>query len=104
MKNNFLTKSNALNILLFLCYVWFILQILYEANEFEESSRNTEEIFNEAMAIYQLAYGHAMSDRGKVGNCGFAWKVAGSALLKLHTMKQSEKAFVCLPSVLRELF
>ncbi|KAF3442984.1 hypothetical protein FNV43_RR16902 [Rhamnella rubrinervis] len=77
-------------------------KILYEADEFEESSRNREEIFNEALAIYNLAYNYAMGT-GKVGNCGFPWKVAGPALFKLHTMKLSEKAIVCLPSVLREV-
>ncbi|KAF3442981.1 hypothetical protein FNV43_RR16899 [Rhamnella rubrinervis] len=77
-------------------------KILYEAEEFEESSRNTEEIFNEAIAIYNLAYNYATST-GDIQKCGFPWKVAGPALFKLHTMKLSEKAFVCLPSVLREV-
>ncbi|GMP59678.1 hypothetical protein CsSME_00022867 [Camellia sinensis var. sinensis] len=80
-------------------------QLLYGAAEFEESPRNTEDIYNEALAIYNITYDHAMGYRN-VKNCGFAWRVAGSALFKLHAIKQSEKMekpIVCLPSVLREV-
>ncbi|XP_060668494.1 probable RNA-dependent RNA polymerase 3 [Ziziphus jujuba] len=78
-------------------------KILYEAEEFEESKRNTEDINNEAVAIYHLVYDYAKST-ACIPNCGFAWKVAGPALFKLCTMKQSERSFLCSPFVLRELF
>jgi RNA-dependent RNA polymerase len=78
------------------------LQILYGAAEFEESERGMEEIFNEALAIYHITYNFAIS-RGLVKYCGFAWKVAGPALLKYRAMKQGEKFIFCLPSVLQEI-
>lgn len=62
-----------------------------------------EDLYNEAVAIYNLTYDYAKR-RADVRKCGFAWKVAGPVLYKLYTMKQSEKSFVCLSSVLRELF
>ncbi|KAI8021430.1 putative RNA-dependent RNA polymerase 3 [Camellia lanceoleosa] len=80
-------------------------QLLYGAAVFEESPRNSEDIYNEALAIYNVTYDYAKRNRD-VKKCGFAWKVAGSALFKLHVIKQSEKTenpIVCSPSVLREV-
>ncbi|KAK9101032.1 hypothetical protein Scep_024462 [Stephania cephalantha] len=57
-------------------------QVLYEAAEFEESPRNVEDIFNEALAIYKIVYKYAKTNG--VSKCGFVWKVAGRALCKLH--------------------
>lgn len=77
-------------------------QILYEAPEFEESPKRREDIFNEALAIYQICYEYAKDKR--VGLCGFAWKVAGSALCSLYMLKQGEDTMVWAQSVVRELF
>ncbi|KAE7998673.1 hypothetical protein FH972_003192 [Carpinus fangiana] len=77
-------------------------KILYGAAEFEESKRGMEEIFSEALAIYHITYDFANSRRS-ANYCGFAWKVAGPALLKYYAMRQGEKSIVCLPSVLREI-
>ncbi|KAL6006092.1 hypothetical protein ACLOJK_040137 [Asimina triloba] len=83
--------------------VLLTLQILYNQTlEFEESTRNTEEIFNDALAIYRVCYNYAKT-QGEAQRCGFAWKVAGHALCKLYAMRQNERSIVCLPSVLREL-
>ncbi|KAF8036238.1 hypothetical protein BT93_C2065 [Corymbia citriodora subsp. variegata] len=78
-------------------------QLLYGAPEFEESPRKEEDIFNEALAIYNITYDYAMR-RNDVGKCGFAWKVAGPALCRIYAMKQEQKLIVCLPSVLKEIF
>ncbi|XP_044463724.1 probable RNA-dependent RNA polymerase 5 isoform X2 [Mangifera indica] len=78
-------------------------QILYKATEFEQSTRNIQEIYDEALVIYNLAYDHAKR-QGAVGYCSFAWKVAGSALCKFYAMKQGERTMLCLPSVLQEIF
>ncbi|KAM7515445.1 hypothetical protein LguiA_005028 [Lonicera macranthoides] len=81
-------------------------QMLYGAPEFEESERKAEDIYNDALAIYQITYDYAKS-RGEprdIEKCGFAWKVAGSALCKLHAFKQGgNSAVVCLPSVLGDV-
>ncbi|XP_059431765.1 probable RNA-dependent RNA polymerase 5 [Corylus avellana] len=78
-------------------------KILFGAAEFEESERGMEEIFSEALAIYNITYDFAKS-KESARYCGFAWRVAGPALLEYHAMKKGEKAIVCLPSVLREIF
>ncbi|TXG61454.1 hypothetical protein EZV62_012817 [Acer yangbiense] len=77
-------------------------QILYSAEEFEQSTRSLEEIYDEALAIYHITYDFA-KNKEAVGYCNFAWKVAGSALCKLYALKQSERTMVCLPSVLKEI-
>ncbi|POO00835.1 RNA-dependent RNA polymerase-type [Trema orientale] len=81
------------------------IKLLYGAEELEDSTRNMKEIYNEAIAIYNLSYDYAMrSTHGSVKNCSFAWNVAGSALFKFHAMKKvGEKAFIFLPSVLKEV-
>ncbi|KAJ0091065.1 hypothetical protein Patl1_13328 [Pistacia atlantica] len=78
-------------------------KILYEATEFEQSTRKVQEIYDEALAIYNVTYDYAKR-LAAVGYCSFAWKVAGSALCKLYAMKQGERTMVCLPSVLKEIF
>ncbi|KAM7515447.1 hypothetical protein LguiA_005030 [Lonicera macranthoides] len=61
-------------------------KILYGAPGFEESKRNPEDIYDDALAIYLITYDYAKSrgEAGDIEKCGFAWKVAGSALCKLH--------------------
>lgn len=78
-------------------------QLLYGAPEFEESLRKEEDIFNEALAIYNFTYDYAMR-WNDVSKCGFAWRVAGPALCRIYAIKQEQKLIVCLPSVLKEIF
>ncbi|KAL3625439.1 hypothetical protein CASFOL_030893 [Castilleja foliolosa] len=79
-------------------------QLLYEAPDMEESPKDSQVIYDEAIAIYHVTYDYAMS-RG-VDKCGFAWRVAGSALCSLCAWELAgpkENPFVILPSVLRDL-
>ncbi|KAL5697557.1 RNA-directed RNA polymerase [Ranunculus cassubicifolius] len=81
-------------------------QILYGAPEFDESARKREDIFNEALAIYDVAYNYASGTenrKAEVGRCSFAWKVAGRALCFLYATKQEKDTIVCQISVLREI-
>ncbi|XP_057538272.1 probable RNA-dependent RNA polymerase 5 isoform X2 [Amaranthus tricolor] len=77
-------------------------KILYEATDFEKCSREWEAICFDALAIYNVSYDYAkrIDDAKK---CGFAWRVAGEALLKILNEGQAEKPLVCLPSVLQEI-
>lgn len=78
-------------------------QKLYGAAEFELTQRPLQEVYNEALAIYNISYDYAIGIND-VRKCGFAWKVASSALLSLYASRQSEKILSCTPSVLKELF
>ncbi|KAF6142767.1 hypothetical protein GIB67_023249 [Kingdonia uniflora] len=77
-------------------------QILYGAAEFEESPRSREEIFNEALSIYQVNYDYA-NKVDDVGKCGFAWKIAGRALYALYAKMQDEDVIICSKSILHEI-
>lgn len=77
--------------------------MLYEAAEFEDSPRKRDDIFEEALAIYNIAYDYAEM-RGDVGRCSFAWNVAGRALCMLHASKQDDKSLIpCSRSVLTDI-
>lgn len=81
-------------------------KLLYDAPEFEDSPRNPEDIFNEAIAIYHVCYNRAIQ-MGDTKCCLFAWRVAGPALFEFYIDKQRERnqrPIICLPSVLRKLF
>ncbi|XWS26784.1 hypothetical protein CRYUN_Cryun26dG0059900 [Craigia yunnanensis] len=78
-------------------------QKLYGAAELEQAQRPLDQIHKEAVAIYNISYDYAIRMED-VSKCGFAWKVAGSALLSLYASKQGEKILSCAPSVLKELF
>ncbi|XP_050217992.1 probable RNA-dependent RNA polymerase 5 [Mercurialis annua] len=78
-------------------------QLLYEAPEFEESKRPIADVFEDALALYEVCYDYAKS-RGDVSRCGFAWKLAGRALCKYYIISQSEHSITCVPSVLKEMF
>ncbi|KAK0572519.1 hypothetical protein LWI29_032755 [Acer saccharum] len=78
-------------------------QILYGAEEFEQSTRSLEEIYDEALAIYHITYDFA-KNKEAVGYCDFAWKVAGSALCKLYALKQSERTMCSLPEIRKSIF
>lgn len=79
-------------------------QLLYHAAEFEESARDEREIFNEAVALYNVVYNYAENNKRDVGKCRFVWKVAGQALLKLYVMKHTSKLVYSSSAVLREVF
>lgn len=74
-----------------------------DADELEKSRKPWEEIRIEALAAYNAAYDHA-NQEADPQKCNFAWKVAGSALLKIFMKEKSEKPLQCAPSVLREMF
>ncbi|KAK7314414.1 hypothetical protein VNO77_32936 [Canavalia gladiata] len=76
---------------------------LYGAAKMEDSPKNTSDIYNEALAVYHVTYNYAIQ-MGSASYCAFAWKIAGSALTSLYTIKQNRKAVNCAPSVLREIF
>lgn len=78
-------------------------QLLYEAAEFEESLKDVQELHKEALALYQVTYDYAIS-KGDPRKCGFAWKVAGSALLNYFAISRNERLVPVSPSALRELF
>jgi RNA-dependent RNA polymerase len=59
------------------------LQILYEAKDLNNSTRPRNEIYEEARAIYKIAYTRAV-EKVKVSYCSFAWRVAGEALCELY--------------------
>ncbi|GAB2292381.1 hypothetical protein Dimus_026623 [Dionaea muscipula] len=78
-------------------------QMLYGADDLNQSPRPWEEIRVEALAIYHVTYHYAFT-QGLARYCGFAWKTAGQALLRIFAEGQAEKPIYCLPSVLREVF
>ncbi|EOY15730.1 RNA-dependent RNA polymerase family protein, putative isoform 1 [Theobroma cacao] len=78
-------------------------QELYGGAVLEQRQRPLDQIYKEALAIYNISYDYAIRI-DDVGKCGFAWKVAGSALLSLYASEQGEKTLSCAPSVLKELF
>uniref|UniRef100_A0A0V0GWK1 Putative ovule protein n=1 Tax=Solanum chacoense TaxID=4108 RepID=A0A0V0GWK1_SOLCH len=77
-------------------------KLLYGAVEFEQTVRKTEDIFDEALAIYHVTYDNARITYS-IEKCGFAWKVAGSALCRIHAIYRKEKDLPILPSVLQEI-
>lgn len=77
-------------------------QLLYDASDFEESERKIDEIFNEALAIYNVCYDYAKRFND-VKKCNFAWRVAGSALCRYHALKQKERPFLISPSILQDI-
>ncbi|KAL1289441.1 probable RNA-dependent RNA polymerase 3 isoform X4 [Arachis hypogaea] len=72
------------------------------ADNMEDSARDINDIYNDALAVYNVTYDHAMAVK-QVGKCRFAWMVAGSPLCSLYNLKQDEKAFVVSLSILREI-
>ncbi|PIN13666.1 RNA-directed RNA polymerase QDE-1 [Handroanthus impetiginosus] len=80
-------------------------QLLYDAPEMEESTKDTTVIYEEALAIYHVTYDYAKS-ANDCSKCNFAWKVAGSALCNLCAWKTAgpkEKPLMIVPSVLRDV-
>ncbi|XP_058722361.1 probable RNA-dependent RNA polymerase 5 isoform X2 [Vicia villosa] len=69
----------------------------------EDRSKNTSDIYNEALALYHVNYDYAI-EKNEVSRCGFVWKVAGSVLIRFYAEQQYQKSLMCNPSVLREIF
>jgi RNA-dependent RNA polymerase len=69
----------------------------------EDGSKSITDIYNEALAVYQVTYDYAFELKD-VAKCAFAWKVAGPVLVRYYAEKQYQKTLICSPSVLREIF
>ncbi|OMO82667.1 RNA-dependent RNA polymerase, eukaryotic-type [Corchorus capsularis] len=69
-----------------------------------EKERPVDKIYEEARAIYNVCYDHAREIE-EVGKCGFAWKVAGRALLDMYVSEQggNDMLLSCSLNVLKEL-
>jgi len=78
------------------------LQLLYGAEEFEESPKDRGEVFAEACVIYRIVYERAASTG--IGKCGFAWTVAGAALCELYAHRYGGITVRCPLPVLRKLY
>nr|KAJ0194431.1 hypothetical protein LSAT_V11C800427290 [Lactuca sativa] len=102
LKYNDLSKNDAANSVL-----QKYKQLLYGALDFKDSTRNIDEIYEEAVAIYHVSYEYAIR-RKDVAKCGFAWKVAGSALCayhrKIHCIKTGEREITFVSSALDGLY
>lgn len=84
-----------------------MIQMLYGASDFKDSTREIERVYNEALAIYHVTYDYAKT-RNDIAKCGFAWKVAGSALCayhrKMHCMKTGDREITFLSSSFDGIF
>ncbi|XP_071723572.1 probable RNA-dependent RNA polymerase 5 [Rutidosis leptorrhynchoides] len=82
-------------------------KMLYGAPDFKDTTRNIEHVYDEALAIYHVTYDYAKS-RKDIGKCGFAWKVAGSALCayhrKRHCMMTGEREITFVSSAFNSIF
>ncbi|MCI08591.1 putative RNA-dependent RNA polymerase 5-like, partial [Trifolium medium] len=77
-------------------------QIFDDAINIEDGSKSITDIYNEALAVYHVTYDYAI--KYGVEKCAFAWKVAGSVLVRFYAEKQYQKTLICSTSVLREIF
>ncbi|XP_045790333.1 probable RNA-dependent RNA polymerase 5 [Trifolium pratense] len=78
-------------------------KIFNDAINIVDGSKSITDIYNEALAVYHVIYDYAMVKKD-VARCGFAWKVAGSVLVRYYAEKQYQKTLICSPAVLREIF
>lgn len=82
-------------------------QMLYGASDFKDTTRNIEHVYNEALAIYHVSYDYAKK-RNDIAKCGFAWKVAGSALCayhrKIHCMNTGDREITFVSSAFDGVF
>uniref|UniRef100_A0A1J3DWC0 RNA-dependent RNA polymerase n=4 Tax=Noccaea caerulescens TaxID=107243 RepID=A0A1J3DWC0_NOCCA len=78
-------------------------QMFYGAACFQESKRSMDELYPEALALYNIVYDHAIM-WNKVGNCRFVWRVAGPVLCKIYQEKMQEKTFPCSFSFIKKLY
>nr|XP_043622606.1 probable RNA-dependent RNA polymerase 5 isoform X2 [Erigeron canadensis] len=81
--------------------------MLYGASDLKDSTRNMDDVYDEALAIYHVCYDYAIRWKD-VGKCGFAWKVAGSALCayyrKIHCMKTGDREITFISSAFDGIF
>ncbi|MCI05580.1 putative RNA-dependent RNA polymerase 5-like, partial [Trifolium medium] len=56
-------------------------QIFNGAINIADGSKSITDIYNEALAVYHVIYDYAIAKKD-VARCGFAWKVAGSVLVR----------------------
>uniref|UniRef100_A0A1D1XGI4 RNA-dependent RNA polymerase n=1 Tax=Anthurium amnicola TaxID=1678845 RepID=A0A1D1XGI4_9ARAE len=77
-------------------------RLLYDAAEFEDCTREREDVLDEALSIYHVSYDYAMQ-KNEVGKCSFAWNVAGQALCSLYSKRQGKGSIPCSVDVLREV-
>ncbi|CAH8356097.1 unnamed protein product [Eruca vesicaria subsp. sativa] len=78
-------------------------QEFYGAAGFEDSKKSLEELYPQALALYNIVYDHAIKMKN-VRKCGFVWKVAGPVLCRFYLEKTQGKSFVSSPAVLKELW
>lgn len=83
--------------------VFFFLQKFDDAINVEDGSKGITDIYNEALAVYHVTYDYAIFKKD-VGKCGFAWKVAGSVLVRFYAEKQNQKPLICSSCALLEIF
>ncbi|XP_018450904.1 probable RNA-dependent RNA polymerase 5 isoform X2 [Raphanus sativus] len=70
---------------------------------FEDSMKSLEELYPQALALYNIVYDHAIKMKN-VRNCGFVWKVAGPVLCRFYLAKTQGKSLVCSLAMLNELW
>uniref|UniRef100_A0A7N0UYH8 RNA-dependent RNA polymerase n=1 Tax=Kalanchoe fedtschenkoi TaxID=63787 RepID=A0A7N0UYH8_KALFE len=78
-------------------------QIIYGAKTFGQRTREDTEIFNDALAIYQISYSFAKREQ-TVSKCSFPWRIAGEALIKLYLLKRGERPLTVSLPVAKEIF
>ncbi|KAF8055796.1 hypothetical protein N665_1286s0006 [Sinapis alba] len=78
-------------------------QEFYGAAGFEDNKKSIEELYPQALALYNVVYDHAIK-MDNVRNCGFVWKVAGPILCRFYLEKTQEKSLVCSLAMLKELW
>ncbi|KFK40360.1 hypothetical protein AALP_AA3G363800 [Arabis alpina] len=77
-------------------------QEFYGAAGFEDSEKSLEELYPQAIALYNIVYKHAI--KAGVSRCDFVWKVAGPVLCRLYLKKTKEKIVMGSVSVLKDLW
>ncbi|KAF3485386.1 hypothetical protein F2Q69_00052085 [Brassica cretica] len=78
-------------------------QEFYDAAGFEDNKKSIEELYPQALALYNVVYDHAII-MDNVRNCGFAWKVAGPILCRFYLEKKQGKSLLCSLPMLKELW
>ena len=89
-------------ILKFVSACW-VCQEFYDAAGFEDNKKSIEELYPQALALYNVVYDHAII-MDNVRNCGFAWKVAGPILCRFYLEKKQGKSLLCSLPMLKELW
>ncbi|KAL9300006.1 putative RNA-directed RNA polymerase [Arabidopsis thaliana] len=73
----------------------------YGAAGFEDSKRSLEELYPQALALYNIAYDYAIK-KNEVRYCGVVWRVAGPVLCRFYLKKTQEKSLVASISMLKK--